>query len=124
MEGKFRDNHFNGVATVVEALFKIITPNKAYFGEKDFQQFQIIKSLVEKKKIKIKLVLCPIIREKDGLALSSRNKHLNSIQKKFLIFVKLKIFLILILIYLSDLFFLPLPFYILPILVILSAKKQ
>ena len=82
MEGKFRDNHFNGVATVVEALFKNIAPDKAYFGEKDFQQFQIIKSLVEQKKIKIKLVLCPIIREKDGLALSSRNKHLNSIQKK------------------------------------------
>lgn len=82
MEGKFRDNHFNGVATVVEALFKNIAPDKAYFGEKDFQQFQIIKLLVEQKKIKTKLVLCPIIRGKDGLALSSRNDHLNSIQKK------------------------------------------
>lgn len=82
MEGKFRDNHFNGVATVVEALFKNITPNKAYFGEKDFQQFQIIKSLVEQKRINTKLILCPIVREKNGLALSSRNKHLNSIQKK------------------------------------------
>ena len=51
MEGKFRDNHFNGVATVVEALFKNTTPNKAYFGEKDFQQFKIIKSLVEQKKL-------------------------------------------------------------------------
>ena len=92
MEGKFRDNHFNGVATVVEALFKIITPNKAYFGEKDFQQFQIIKLLVEQKKIKTKLVLCPIIRGKDGLALSSRNDHLNSIQKKLapLIYFTLK----------------------------------
>ena len=82
MEGKFRDNHFNGVATIVEALFKITTPNKAYFGEKDFQQFQIIKSLVEQKKINTKLILCPIVREKSGLALSSRNKHLNSTQKK------------------------------------------
>ena len=92
MEGKFRENHFNGVATVVEALFKIITPNKAYFGEKDFQQFQIIKSLVEQKKIKTKLVLCPVIRGKDGLVLSSRNKHLNSIQKKIapLIYFTLK----------------------------------
>ena len=92
MEGKFRENHFNGVATVVEALFKIITPNKAYFGEKDFQQFQIIKSLVEQKKIKTKLVLCPVIRGKDGLVLSSRNKHLNSIQKKLapLIYFTLK----------------------------------
>ena len=82
MEGKFRDNHFNGVATVVEALFKNTTPNKAYFGEKDFQQFKIIKSLVEQKRINTKLILCPIVREKNGLALSSRNKHLNSIQKK------------------------------------------
>ena len=82
MEGKFRDNHFNGVATVVEALFKNTTPNKAYFGEKDFQQFKIIKSLVEQKRINTKLILCPIVREKNGLALSSRNKHLNSSQKK------------------------------------------
>ena len=82
MEGKFRDNHFNGVATVVEALFKNTTPNKAYFGEKDFQQFKIIKSLVEQKRINIKLILCPIVREKNGLALSSRNKNLNSSQKK------------------------------------------
>ena len=92
MEGKFRENHFNGVATVIEALFKNIAPNKAYFGEKDFQQFQIIKSLVEQKKIKTNLVLCPIIRGKDGLALSSRNKYLNSKQKKLapLIYCTLK----------------------------------
>ena len=82
MEGKFRNNHFNGVATVVEALFKNTTPNKAYFGEKDFQQFKIIKSLVEQKRINTKLILCPIVREKNGLALSSRNKYLNSSQKK------------------------------------------
>jgi len=82
MEGKFRDNHFNGVATVVEALFKNTTPNKAYFGEKDFQQFKIIKSLVKQKRINTKLILCPIVREKNGLALSSRNKYLNSSQKK------------------------------------------
>ena len=92
MEGKFRDNHFNGVATVIETLFKNITPNKAYFGEKDFQQFQIIKSLVEQKRINTKLILCPIVREKNGLALSSRNKHLNSSQKKLasLIYSSLK----------------------------------
>ena len=82
MEGKFRDNHFNGVASVVEALFKNTTPNKAYFGEKDFQQFKIIKSLVKQKRINTKLILCPIVREKNGLALSSRNKYLNSSQKK------------------------------------------
>ena len=82
MEGKFRDNHFNGVATVVEALFKNTTPNKAYFGEKDFQQFKIIKSLVKQKRINTKLILCPIVRGKNGLALSSRNKHLTSSQKK------------------------------------------
>ena len=92
MEGKFRDNHFNGVATVVEALFKNTTPNKAYFGEKDFQQFKIIKSLVKQKRINTKLILCPIVREKNGLALSSRNKYLNSSQKKLasLIYSSLK----------------------------------
>ena len=67
---------------LLKLYLKYTTPNKAYFGEKDFQQFQIIKSLVEQKKINTKLILCPIVREKSGLALSSRNKHLNSTQKK------------------------------------------
>ena len=63
MEGKFRANHFLGVATVVEKLFLIVKPHKAYFGEKDFQQLLIIKKLVEKNKMTIENICCPIVRE-------------------------------------------------------------
>lgn len=73
MEGAVRPNHFNGVATVVEALFKNIKPNKAYFGEKDFQQLQVIRALNRKLNLGIDIVECPIIRGNNGLALSSRN---------------------------------------------------
>ena len=73
MEGKFRSNHFEGVATVVELLLKIVKPDTAYFGEKDFQQLQIIKSLESN----VKIVGCKTQREKSGLALSSRNNKLN-----------------------------------------------
>ncbi len=76
MEGKFRSNHFLGVATVVEKLFSIVKPNKAYFGEKDFQQLLIIKKLVEKTNMQIEIVGCPIVREPHGLAMSSRNERL------------------------------------------------
>lgn len=77
LEGKFRPNHFNGVATIVEKLFNIIKPNYAFFGEKDLQQLFIIKKLVEIKKIKTKIIGCPTIREKSGLAKSSRNQLLS-----------------------------------------------
>ena len=77
MEGKFRANHFSGVATVVEKLFLIVKPNKAYFGEKDFQQLLIIKKLVEKTKMPIEIIGCPIVREPNGLAMSSRNERLS-----------------------------------------------
>ena len=82
MEGQFRPGHFNGVATVVEALFKNINPKTAYFGEKDFQQLQMIRNLNAQKKLNITIVGCPIVREKDGLAMSSRNSLLSPEQRK------------------------------------------
>jgi len=82
MEGAFRPGHFNGVAIVVKKLFEIITPDSAYFGEKDFQQLMIIKSLVKQLNLHIEIVSCPIIRESDGLAMSSRNIRLTEHQRK------------------------------------------
>ena len=82
MEGKFRPGHFNGVGTVVKRLFEIVKPNLAYFGEKDFQQLQIIKKLVEKEKLPVMIVGCPIHREKSGLAMSSRNQRLSEEERK------------------------------------------
>mgnify|MGYP006163362985 FL=1 len=76
LEGKFRKNHFNGVATVVSILLSLFKPNNIYFGEKDFQQILIIKRLIDIEKINVKIVICPTIREKNGLALSSRNNLL------------------------------------------------
>jgi len=76
MEGAFRPGHFNGVAQVVSRLFEIVHPDKAFFGRKDFQQMAIIKDLVRQMNFPIEIVGCDIIREKDGLAKSSRNKLL------------------------------------------------
>lgn len=77
MEGKFRPGHFNGVATVICKLFMIVKPNMAYFGEKDFQQLQIIRKLVKLKRFPVHIISCPISREKNGLAMSSRNLRLD-----------------------------------------------
>jgi pantoate--beta-alanine ligase len=82
MEGKYRPGHFNGVAQIVSRLFSIIEPDKAYFGEKDFQQLVIIKKLVQQLCIPVEIVTCPIIREPDGLAMSSRNRLLTPVQRK------------------------------------------
>ena len=80
MEGKYRPGHFDGVGTVLKHLFDIISPTKAYFGEKDFQQLQIVKKLVEIEKMSVQIIGCPIYREASGLALSSRNKRLTNEQ--------------------------------------------
>ncbi len=78
MEGAFREGHFDGVGTIVETLLTSVKPDKAYFGEKDFQQLQIIRKLVEIRNIPVKIIGCPIVRESNGLALSSRNERLST----------------------------------------------
>lgn len=77
MEGKFRPGHFNGVVQVVKKLFDLVNPDKAYFGEKDFQQLAIIHHMVKSFGLKVDIVDCPIVRETSGLAMSSRNERLN-----------------------------------------------
>ena len=81
MEGKFREGHFDGVGTVLGLLFAAVKPTRAYFGEKDFQQLQIVKKLVEIKGILVEIVGCDIYREENGLAFSSRNERLTTIQR-------------------------------------------
>lgn len=76
MEGKHRPGHFNGVAQVVSKLFEMVKPDRAYFGLKDFQQLAIIKNMVKQLKLAVEIVPCPIVREKSGLAMSSRNELL------------------------------------------------
>ena len=82
MEGKHRKNHFDGVGTIVKKFFEIIQPTKAYFGEKDFQQLQIIKKMTSQESFPIKIIGCPIFREDDGLAMSSRNIRLTKKQRE------------------------------------------
>ncbi len=81
LEGKYRNNHFSGVGTIVSKLFNIIKPTKAFFGEKDFQQTRIIDRLIKIKKFQTELIICPTVREKNGLALSSRNALLSTENK-------------------------------------------
>lgn len=81
MEGQFRPGHFDGVGTVVKRLFEIVKPTNAYFGEKDFQQLLIIKKLVKTFCIPVNIVICPVFREPNGLAMSSRNERLSQEEK-------------------------------------------
>ena len=92
MEGSSRPGHFNGVGTIVKKLFEIIKPANAYFGEKDFQQLQIVKKMVQQDKMPVVVKGCPIYREANGLAMSSRNQRLtaNEKNKSGLIFKTLK----------------------------------
>jgi pantoate--beta-alanine ligase len=82
MEGKFRPGHFNGVGTIVKRLFEIVEPTNAYFGEKDFQQLQIVKKMVAKNHLKVNVVGCPIYREPNNLAMSSRNERLSTQERE------------------------------------------
>ncbi len=84
MEGKYRDGHFNGVAQIVSKLFETVRPNKAYFGKKDFQQVAIVNYLNKHylPHLAVEIVSCDIIREEDGLAMSSRNRLLKPLQRK------------------------------------------
>lgn len=82
LDGEHRPGHFNGVAQVVSRLFDIIKPHKAFFGLKDYQQVLVIKKMVEQLKMNVEIVPCPILREPDGLAMSSRNILLNPEERK------------------------------------------
>ncbi len=87
MEGANRPGHFDGVGTILTILFKLIQPTKSYFGEKDFQQLQIVKKLVEKNNIPVKIIGCPIFRHENGLAMSSRNERLSEEGKQEAAFI-------------------------------------
>lgn len=87
MEGAFRKGHFDGVGTIVKRLFEIVKPNNAYFGEKDFQQLQIIKKLVALHQLPVKVIGCSIYRSEDGLALSSRNARLTEAHREIAPFI-------------------------------------
>ncbi|MCH5225514.1 MAG: pantoate--beta-alanine ligase [Muribaculaceae bacterium] len=82
MEGKYRPGHFQGVARILDILFRLVDPHRAYFGEKDFQQIAVVRNLLKSEGLKVEIVACPIKRAPDGLALSSRNTRLSDEQRK------------------------------------------
>ena len=87
MEGKYRMGHFDGVGTIVKTLLEIVNPTNAYFGEKDFQQLQVIRTMVKKEQLPVNIVGCPIFREANGLAMSSRNERLSAQQRQEAAFI-------------------------------------
>ena len=82
MEGKYRPGHFQGVARVLDILFRLVSPKRAYFGEKDFQQIAVVRNLIKTEGINVEIIACPIKRASDGLALSSRNERLTPEQRE------------------------------------------
>ena len=92
MEGKFRPGHFNGVCQIVSKLFMIVEPDRAYFGEKDFQQLAIIREMVKQMEFKLQIVGCPIVREEDGMALSSRNARLLPEEREYALTISQTLF--------------------------------
>ena len=92
MEGQYREGHFNGVCQIVSKLFMFVEPTRAYFGEKDFQQIAVIKRMVADQQYPLEICPCPIVRESDGLALSSRNTLLSDSERKIALNISKNLF--------------------------------
>ncbi|WP_299228180.1 pantoate--beta-alanine ligase [Sulfurihydrogenibium sp.] len=90
--GDFRPGHFKGVATVVAKLFNIVCPDNAYFGKKDFQQLKVIQRMVKDLNFPVNVVGCPVVREPDGLAMSSRNKYLSDEERESALYISQALF--------------------------------